>query len=245
MSEQEPAVLARQLLRRADRAALGVSFAEDDRRRPYVSLVLLAVDHDLAPILLISSLAEHSKAIAGDDRVSLLIDGTSGLAQPLTGPRLSLLGRAEKSPDDSALPRLRARYLARHPDAARYAGFKDFAFYRVRIERGHLVGGFGAIHWLDQAALTTPDALADTLIESEADIVAHMNQDHAGAVDLYAAKLLKLPGRGWRMTGVDRAGIDLRLDGATARLDFDLPVADAQAARMALISLVKRARETP
>jgi putative heme iron utilization protein len=220
---------------------LGVSFLDAGEYRPYVSLVLLAIDHDLAPVLLLSALAEHSKAIAADDRVSLLIDGSAGLVQPLTGPRLTLLGRAEKSDN----PRLRARYLARHPDAARYADFKDFAFYRVAIERGHLVGGFGMIHWLDQAALAAGDASSEALVEAEADIVAHMNEDHPDALDLYANRLLKLAGQGWRMTGIDHAGIDLVLGNSRARLDFEQPVADGPAARAALISLVKRARETP
>ena len=40
---------------------------------------------------------------------------------------------------------LHRRFLARHPDAGMYAGFKDFAFYRVAVERAHLVAGFGKI----------------------------------------------------------------------------------------------------
>ena len=104
---------------------------------PYASLVLVAVDHDLSPILLLSDLAEHTKAIAADDRVSLLFDGTHGLDQPLTGPRVTLVGRAART-DDARLAR---RFLARHPDAEMYAGFKDFHFYRVAVERAHLVGG--------------------------------------------------------------------------------------------------------
>src|SRR5512134_1223527 len=85
---------------------------------PYASLVLVAVDHDLSPILLLSDLAEHSKAIAADARVSLLFDGTHGLDQPLTGPRVTLVGRAART-DDARLAR---RFLARHPDAEMYAG---------------------------------------------------------------------------------------------------------------------------
>lgn len=241
MNKPDPAELARQLLRRADRAALGVALAEGDQRHPYVSLVLLAIDHDLAPILLISALAEHSKAIAGDDRVSLLIDGTGGLEQPLTGPRLSLVGRAIRCD----APRLRARYLARHPDATGYAGFKDFAFYRIKVERGHLVGGFGMIHWLDQGALSMPEALTETLVEDEAGIVAHMNEDHADAIDLYANRLLGLAGQGWRLSGIDRDGVDLRRSGQVARLNFEAPIVDASTARRSLVSLVKKARQSP
>jgi putative heme iron utilization protein len=69
-----------------------------------------------------------------------------------------------------------------------------------------------------------------------------MNQDHADAVALYAAKLLKLPGEGWRMTGIDSEGVDLRAGGSVARLALPGPVANAEQARMALISLVKQAR---
>lgn len=162
MSETAPEemiVRARRLMRAHDRAALAVHHA--DGAWPYVSLVLVAVDHDLAPILLISRLAEHTKAIEVDARVALLFDGTVGLEKPLTGPRLSVQGRAERSAD----PGIAARYLARHPDAALYAGFADFSFYRVAIERAHLVAGFGAIHWIGAGQLQPPPASA--LAEAE------------------------------------------------------------------------------
>ncbi len=89
--------VARSLVRGCDRAALATSLPAEAGPWPYASLVLTAVDHDLSPILLLSDLAEHSKAIAGDDRVSLLFDGTEGLDQPLTGPRVTVvwLGAAE------------------------------------------------------------------------------------------------------------------------------------------------------
>ena len=37
-----------------------------------------------------------------------------------------------------------------------YAGFKDFHFYRVSLERAHLVAGFGKIRWLSAAELAGP-----------------------------------------------------------------------------------------
>jgi len=225
---------ARHLMRALDRAALAV--IHPDGAWPYASLVLVAVAHDLAPILLISQLAEHTKAIAADAKVALLFDGTAGIEKPLTGPRLSVLGRAQRSDD----ARLAARYLARHPDAALYAGFKDFAFYRVAIERAHLVAGFGAIHWIEAAALAPPPAPA--LEQAEAEIVAHMNQDHGEALDLYAGRLLGLAGEGWRMTGLDADGLDLRRLGQVARLDFEAPVGTAAEARRALVSLAGKAR---
>jgi putative heme iron utilization protein len=227
----------RDLIRQFDRAALATALPGDGGAWPYASLVLVAVDHDLSPILLMSDLAEHSKAIATDSRVALLFDGTAGLAQPLSGPRVTLMGRAARTADD----RLKQRFLRHHPDAALYAGFGDFNFYRVTLERTHLVGGFGKIRWIAPGELLAVPPLAD-LAEGEEGIVAHMNQDHAEAVQLYAAKLLGLPGTGWTMTGIDAEGIDLRLAGAVARLPFETPLTSAAEARPILVSLVAKAR---
>ena len=132
----------RDLLRRADRAALATALADGG---PYASLVLTALDLDASPLLLLSDLAEHSRNIARDPRVSLLFDGTAGLADPLTGARASLVGRAAVSRE----PALMARYIARHPSAEGYAAFADFKLYRVEIDRAHLVAGFGKIHWVE------------------------------------------------------------------------------------------------
>ena len=234
--------LARDLVRGLDRAALATALpalprGEAEAAWPYASLVLVAVDHDLSPILLLSDLAEHTRAIGADDRVSLLFDGTGGLDQPLTGPRVTLLGHAARTTDG----RLGERFLARHPDAAMYAGFRDFHFYRVTLERAHLVAGFGRIRWLEAAELLRVPTPAG-LPESEAGIVRHMNEDHADALQLYAQKLLGLSGSDWRMTGIDAEGLDLRRAGQVARLPFDAPLASAAEARKVLVALVGRAR---
>jgi putative heme iron utilization protein len=229
----------RDLIRRRDRAALATVLPGDGGAWPYASLVLVAVDHDLSPILLMSDLAEHSKAIAADPRVALLFDGTGGLAQPLTGLRITVMGHAAKTDDE----RLKRRFLRHHPDAAMYAGFGDFNFYKVTLERTHLVGGFGKIRWIEPGELRAVPALEE-LAESEEGIVAHMNGDHADAVQLYASKLLGVPGAGWTMTGIDAEGIDLRLKGEVARLPFETPMTDAAQARAVLVSLVAKARNT-
>ena len=73
-----------------------------------------------------------------------------------------------------------------------------------------------------------------------------MNADHADAVQLYAANLLGRAGEGWRMTGIDPEGLDLRrqseTDGETARLDFPEPVLTPAAARRVLVALAEEAR---
>jgi len=233
MTEQTPAQTARGLMRACDRAALGTLLPDG---APYVSLVLIACAHDASPLVLISALAEHTKNLVRDTRASLLFDGTAGLANPLTGARASVVGRF--TPDDD--PALRARYVARHPDAAAYVDFHDFRLWRMAVERAHLVAGFGKIHWVDaDALLSTP---APALVAAEPDILRHMNEDHADAVALYARELLGLNGDGWLMTGIDPEGIDLRRGGETARLAFDKPIDGPDQARAALAALAKQAR---
>jgi putative heme iron utilization protein len=135
----------RALMRAQATAALGTVMDG----APYVSLVLVALDADGSPLMLLSRLAQHTKNLLADPRVSLLFDGTAGLEDPLAGARLTVLGTAAPCPDPQAL----GRYLARHPSAEMYAGFGDFDLYRVTIARGHSVAGFGKIAWIEAAAL--------------------------------------------------------------------------------------------
>lgn len=149
MVDAQPATDARALLRDATRASLATAMRGDRHGWPFASLVLIASDRDGAPLMLLSDLAEHSRNIVADNRISLLIDGTAGFDDPLSGPRLTVLGRAERSADADH----RRRFLARHPSAAQYADFTDFAVYHVAVDSAHLVAGFGRIHWIEAAAL--------------------------------------------------------------------------------------------
>jgi putative heme iron utilization protein len=207
---------------------------------PYASLVMMACDGAANPLLMISKLAVHTQNILTENRVSLLIDGTDGLDNPLTGARVTLVGHAEKTSDTDDL----ARYIARHPDSAMYADFADFALYRLDVERVHMVAGFGAIHWIEKAAYAVDMAFANNLKAAEPDIVCHMNEDHADALQLYATSLLGQAGAGWIMTGIDPEGCDLRCGGTVARLVFDTPVGTTEEARATLVALAGKARET-
>jgi putative heme iron utilization protein len=234
VTSSSAAVIARRLLRRLDRASLATSLAG----APYASLVLVATAPDGAPLLLISDLAQHTMNIVADSLVALLYDGTCGLQEPLTGPRVTVLGRAMRTSDAV----LEERYRLRHPSATRYADFPDFHFYRVAVSRAHLVAGFGRIEWIAAEDLLLPRVGALGAVEGG--IVHHMNADHADVVALYANVLLGRPGADWRLTGIDAEGVDLRREGETARLDFLTPVEDASSARAALIRLAKEARTT-
>jgi heme iron utilization protein len=233
-TDDDPAAFSRRLLRTRKRAALATSL----RGAPYASLVLLAADLDASPLLLLSDLAQHSRNIGFDPRLSLLIDATEGHADPLTAPRVTLMGRAEAIEDPLRL----ARFTAHHPTSSIYSGFGDFRLYRVIVERAHLVAGFGQIRWIEGRDLIFAGN-ASGLAAAQPEILEHMNQDHADVIVNCAQRLLGRKGTEWRMIGIDPEGIDLRCQNESARLDFAAPVLTAEAARAELVKLAANARK--
>ena len=235
-SRSELAADARSLVRSATKASLATLDARNGY--PYASLVVIGTDSSGAPTLLISNLARHTANLVADPRASVLIDGTGALADPLQGARVTLWGRAEKAPEEA----VRRRYLTRHSEAKFFADFPDFAFCRLKVEGAHYIGGFGRIFDLTPDELLIPLAGAEALLEAEPDIVAHMNEDHADAVALYATVLARAPAGPWRMTGIDPEGCDLLLDGAGLRIPFGERITTPAEARAALVRLAAEAR---
>jgi putative heme iron utilization protein len=157
----------------------------------------------------------------------------------LAGARLSLVGRVA-GPDTGEA--VRRRFIARHPEAAGYAGFTDFSFRRFTVESGHLVAGFGRIVDLAPADILTDCRDADELAEVEESAVEHMNRDHGEALALYATRLLHLPAGDWRMTGIDPEGADLSDGEHGARLLFPERVTKAGRLRVVLADMARAAR---
>jgi putative heme iron utilization protein len=213
---------------------------------PFGSLVNVATDSDGSPLILISRLSTHTANLEADGRASLLL-ATAGKGDPLAHPRLTVLGRfVPIAHDDAHEPRLRRRFLARHPKASLYSGFADFAFWRLLIASAHLNAGFARAADLTAADVITEISDAGELIEAEASAVEHMNEDHADAVQLYASKLLDASSGGeagaWRVTGIDPDGLDLARGDAVLRLPFATRVTTAAQLREVLAGLAKTAR---
>jgi heme oxygenase (biliverdin-IX-beta and delta-forming) len=235
------AVAAAKALLRATRAA---ALATIDRNtgHPFGSLVNVAADIDGSPLILISRLATHTANLEKDARASLLL-AAAGKGDPLAHPRLTVLGGfVPVERQDPSEPRLRRRFLARHPKSELYAGFADFSFWRLGVVSAHLNAGFARAADLKADDLMTDIADAQGLIEAEADALAHMNADHAEAIRLYATKLLGADDGPWRLTGFDPDGIDFAQSDTTLRLPFSQRVTTPEALRKALVHLAAQAR---
>jgi putative heme iron utilization protein len=236
----DPKAVAKGLLRATRAGALAT--IDRNTGHPFASLVNVATDIDGAPLILVSRLSTHTANLEVDGRASLLLAAT-GKGDPLAHPRLTLLGSfVQIARDDPQEPRIRRRFLARHPKSELYAGFGDFSFWRLNAVSAHLNGGFARAADLKAADVMTDVAGAEGLMEAEAGAVAHMNDDHAEAVRLYATKLLGAEDGAWRLTGLDPEGLDLARGDATARLPFTERVTSAEQLRKTVVDLAAKAR---
>jgi len=106
MNEQPPSAqdfdapaLAKQLLRTLRTGALAT--LDRDAGFPFASLVTVATDLDGSPLLLMSQLSAHTLNLERDPRASLLL-AQGGKGDPLAHPRLTVIGRAERTVEPRA-----------------------------------------------------------------------------------------------------------------------------------------------
>ena len=223
---------AKHLLRTAREASLATLAPPNSG--PFVTLVGLANDDDGAPLLLLSTLSAHTKNIAADPRGSLLLVSPRLRGDPLNRPRLTLTGALAAHRE----PRARARYLARNPKAVLYAGFGDFAIFRLETTAVHFNGGFGRAAALTPAEIRTDLAGAQRLLRDEAALIGALNGRGA---DFLARLAATVQGRRahWRAIGLDPDGLDLAAGAAVARIAFPAPARTAAAFMAAIDRLVE------
>lgn len=221
------------MVRTARSASLATALGGKRAGWPYASLVTVACDVDGSPVLLLSGLADHTRNLALDNRVCLLFEAASGLANPQTGARVSVTGRLKRTTDEN----LARRFLARHPGAGRYAGFGDFAFYRLDVERAHFVGGFGRATWFGAAKFLFEKDPSKAVANAEAGLLEALDENHGDAIPALARKLFGGKGKAWRAIGVDPEGCDFRCRNTFRRHDFENPAGSVRALREKLASL--------
>jgi len=238
-TDDEAIRLAKTLLRTARFGALATLDQEDGA--PLATRVAVATDMAGAPVILVSALSAHTRALEVEPRCALLL-GEPGKGDPLAHPRLTVKARAEKlerGTEEHA--HAERRYLNRHPKAKLYSGFADFAFFRLAPESALLNGGFARAYKLRRDELL-PDVPLETFLDMEQRAIDHMNEDHADAVENYAVHFTSAERGKWMLTGIDPEGIDLAKGDEVRRIFFEEPLKDAAEVRPALVAMAGKAR---
>ena len=201
---------------------------------PFGSIVPYVLDQQATPVMLISRLAEHTKNIQADPRVSLLVHESGADVQ--AGARVTLMGQARSIENPHEI---KERYVRYFPAARDYHDKLDFDFYRIEPVTLRVVAGFGKIHWISREAFAPP---VNTLAGEEKKFIAHMNHDHAHSLHDCCRHYHQRTADIVEMTGIDCDGFDVRADSELLRFDFDSPVTDATQARAALVAMAQQSR---
>ena len=202
---------------------------------PFGSVVPYCLDRRGWPVILISRIAQHTKNILADPKVSLLVH-EDGVQDIQATARLTCLANAEPIADgDADTP---ARYYRYYPQAQGYRETHDFAFYRLALVRARYIGGFGSIYWLAHEQLLRPNPFNP---EQEQSMVQHMNEDHLEAMVRYCKnQRISVPADDKpAMTGVDSEGFHLRLGARIVRFDFDAAVTTPLEVRAKLVAMAR------
>lgn len=224
--------------------------ALDPAGYPFGSIVTFALDDVGAPLILMSTMAEHARNLDADPRASLLVSASGEGAGRLAAARATLVGTVALLADGDQAAATE-RYLEVHPGAF-WARFGDFAMRRLSVEAIRYVRGFGEMSWVEPHAYA--GAVADPLAAAEDGIIAHMNDDHADALAMMVGAYLDVPGavRDVTMLACDRYGIEVRIgleptgDAAPGvafgRIGFDRVLDGPDQARAAMVELTEAAR---
>ena len=203
---------------------------------PFGSVAPFVLNHQGMPTVLISTIAEHTKNIMQNSKVSLVVFDNEADLQ--ANARLTLLANAEQTDKNNTL--MRERYLRYIPQAAQYFDMHDFHFYTLFISHARYIAGFGKMGWLEGESFQMP---TNPLFIEEAGILAHMNADHTDNLKAYCLHTHQIHTDTVEMIGIDSLGFDVRTDTETIlRFHFENAISNAHEARMALVALAKACR---
>ena len=181
---------------------------------PFGSITPYLVDHDGSLLILISALAEHTKNLAADPRVSLVTHDQADPDIQAQG-RVTVIGNARP---EAGREQAGSRYLRYFPEAAAYFGMHDFSFYRIVPVALRHIAGFGKIHWVDMADY--PVAQAGIFTQQEPALLAEINSKRRDVLRQLLRKRHGVEVPDILAIGMDCDGLDIRCDDKIWRLDF-------------------------
>jgi putative heme iron utilization protein len=213
------ALEARRMLR-AHRYGALCTLSKKFEGYPFGSITPYLMDHDGSLLILISTLAEHTKNILHDPRVSLI---THDQRDPhiQTQGRVTVVGDARLEPDREQAG---LRYLRYFPETQTYLVMHDFSFCRIRPVAIRYIGGFGKIHWVNMENYAVMQA--EAFASQETALLAETNTRQQAMLRQLLQQRYSIDAMNVQAIGLDCDGLDVRCGEQVWRLDFPEAVAD-------------------
>ena len=234
MSEPASAKQARDLLLH-DYQGILCTNSKEMPGYPFGSVVPYVIDRQGQPVILISTIAQHTNNILADNKVSLIV--TEDNADDLqTAGRVTYIGDARKldEKDNEAME----RYYEFFPHSRGYHKTHDFDFYTIDLQRVRYIGGFGEIFWVEKDRFLMPNPFDR---KTEQGMLDHMNRDHKDAIRHYCdLNDIRINNNQQPvMAGIDSEGFHIRIGKRIYRIKFKQPVNTGEEVRKALVGLAR------
>jgi len=207
---------------------------------PFGSLVQYMIASDGSLLLYISKLAQHTKNVLEDTRVSLTVVEDSVDIQQ--AGRVTLLGQFAPVKDENSQLE---QYFRFFPESRSYQdNMHDFHLYRLDVEKVRFIGGFGDINWVSKENFCVENNFK---CKEKLESIEHMNSSHQDALIGYC-RLFNIPfsaGNGANkaeMVDFDHEGMWLAVDHKKHYISFGQAIYNTAMLRAVLVALAKKAR---
>ncbi len=188
---------------------------------PFGSITPYLTDHDGSVLIFISALAEHTRNIRHDARVSLITHDQNDPRIQTQG-RVTLMGNATPIAEREPYA---GRWLRYFPETEQLFALGDFSFFRIVPLAVRHVAGFGQARWI-MSHFTVPPY---PLMSQDEELLAQLNATHQDTLRRCLHMRGVTAGRA-QMIGIDCDGFDIDADGRVLRFGFDDFVTDADSA---------------
>ncbi len=224
---------------------------------PLGSIVPFCLDELGRPVILIASIAAHTRNMIEDNRATLFVSDPNAEGDPQASWRGSLVGRFKKlttvEPEAheemvsaEELEILKAKYIDRVPRSVSYFGTHSFSFWRLsEVLTVRYIAGFGRIKWLDGEKYVS--AMSDYgFPEMERGALQHMNDDHDHNLVEIVRAFTDVEPKSAEMISLNIDGFCVRTQEPSGvySMSFDELVTESSDYKSSIIKVLSKARKT-
>lgn len=211
------------------------------RGYPFGSVTPYMCDEQGKLYFFISDIAQHTKNLVHDKRMSLTIFDAAQTGDQNEHGRVTIVGDGSLVPAENAEVLLN-KYIALYPEADSYRSAHDFNLWQLDPVRIRYIGGFGKIFWIEKDEWLTSEKAWDD--NQELHMINHMNEDHKDAMSLILNNHYHVDDTAPVMNGLLPQGCYIRSHNKNYYIPFNEVCDNPQAVRKALVQLTKDARAT-
>ena len=209
---------------------------------PFGSVVPYVVSADDNKLIIqIAQIAEHYKNIKDSPKSTLLVIDPFGLHEPMKYPRATIFTSWVEAIDQNR-ESARKQFIETMGQNIPLEIEPSFSYFVGDIEKIRWIGGFAKVGWVSKEDYQSSSL--DPICKYSHDIVTHMNQDHADAVQQIAQHYSdSKKANGSKMTKVLKDRLYIRTsDGEDLECKLTCECKTAEEIRGAIIKLLKSIR---